>query len=153
VAKNPADTVEHWHKYPESAAATLGLRMLAGEWTQVDDVPDGKSGSLLGQTVGILRAAGYDVEQMRASTGHANRKAFRVRQVGERRRMGVLGPPRGRVASTPVAVEDAGKTHPGLGAKLTVRALALDDRGQLVVHLSNGHGAAWVARITGHVDT
>jgi hypothetical protein len=156
VAKNPAATVEYWNKNPDSVVAVLGLRMLAGEWTQADDVPAGRSKSLLGQTVGVLRAAGYDVETMRAPTGGGNRRAFRVRQVGERKtgaRAGLLGPPRGRVASAPVAVENAGTTHPQLGAKLTVRALALDDRGHLVVHLSNGHGAAWAARITGHVDT
>ena len=153
MAKKPADTVDYWRKNPDSASATLGLRMLAGEWTQVDDVPAGKSVSLLGQAVGVLRAAGYDVEQQRAPTGGGNRKAFRVRQVGERRRMGVLGPPRGRMPSAPVVVENAGTTHPQLGAKLTVRALALDERGGLVVHLSNGHGGAWTARITGHVDT
>ena len=153
MAKNPADTVEYWKKFPNSAAAGLGLRMLSGEWTQVDDVPAGKSKSLLGQTVAVLRASGYDVEQQPASTGGGNRRAFRVRQVGERRRTGLLGPPRGRVARAPVAVENAGTTHPQLGATLTVRALALDERGGLVVHLSNGHGGAWTARITGHVDT
>jgi hypothetical protein len=97
----------------------------------------GVSGSILGQVISVLRQAGYKIERDHMGGG---RFRFRVK----------TGHTPAARRSTRVAREDAGVTHPQLGATLTVRALALDERGDLTVHLSNGHHA-WTATITGHV--
>ena len=139
TADNAAATVKRWQRNaeaPTSHTAVLGLRMLAGEWTSsADAIEGGASGGLVTQVCTVLRAAGYTVqEQARGGNG----KAFRIK------------PTRGQAKA--VRREQAGTSHPQLGAVLTVRALALDEGGALVVHLSNGNGSAWLAQITGHVE-
>ena len=130
------DTIERWRDQPDgSATAVLGLRMLAGEWiTSADATELGASTSLVGSVCKQLRKAGYTVA---AKSAGGNARAFRVAAKGARRK---------------TTAEAEGVTYPALGAHLTVRALALDDGGNLVVQLSNGTGAAWTARITGHVE-
>jgi hypothetical protein len=130
-------TVRRWQENPErSNSAIIGGRILSGEWTTAEWVGAevGVSHSMLSQVVTTLRAAGFKVEEKRTGTGNA--KQYRVRTAKRRAK---------------VDAEHAGITHPQLGAVLTVRALALDEGGNLVVHLTNGH-AAWTAAITGHVE-
>jgi hypothetical protein len=136
-------TVARWQAQPDSGpSAVLGTRMLAGEWTSARDAEAlGVSQSMANQVRATLVAAGYTLETRPRPEG-GNGKEHRVKAVP--------GPKRG-ARSKAVRAEQAGATHPQLGATLTVRALALDERGGLVVHLSNGHGAAWTAQITGHV--
>jgi hypothetical protein len=135
--KDDAATVAKWLATPEDergATAALGARMVAGEWTGPTEADAlGVSHSMTTQAAKRLEAAGYRVE--------------RKRGLGSRVKAG-----RAKAASkaAPVRAEVAGVTHPPLGATLTVRALAFDAEGQLVMSLSNGTGA-WTARITGHV--
>lgn len=131
------DVVARWQAEPDrSVTAQLGVRMLAGEWTTAADAAElGGSTALMGTVVKALKNAGYTVDV--ASAG-GNAKRYRVK------------PTRGRAKR--VGVEHAGTSHPQLGAVLTVRALALDEAGQLVVQLSNGNGSGWLAQITGHVE-
>jgi hypothetical protein len=116
--------------------------MLAGQWVSTEDARAiGAAPTIVTQVHQRLTAAGYAVEVgTREDAASRNAKQYRVK-AGRRA-------PAQR--STRVAREDAGVTHPQLGATLTVRALALDERGALTVHLSNGHHA-WTATITGHV--
>jgi hypothetical protein len=129
-----ARTVELWQENPErSITAALGVRMLAGDWvTSEDAVELGGSPTLVTQAHQTLTAAGYSVE---VGNRGGNARQYRVKAARRKAR---------------VEREDAGVTHPQLGAVLTVRALALDERGNLIVHLSNGN-KAWAATITGHV--
>jgi hypothetical protein len=128
-------TVARWRTDPErSNVAMVGARILSGEWTTAAWVVNevGAAASTLSQVAATLRAAGYKVETQSAG---GNAKAYRVKAAKRR---------------ATVTAEHAGITHPQLGAVLTVRALALDEGGNLVVHLSNG-SHAWTAAITGHV--
>ena len=141
--EHAAATVRRWQKKPTgSNTARLGTAMLAGQWTSAKDaVGLGASGSIAGQARMVLVAAGYELETQ--PTGPYGVKGYRVAGRDGR------GLKARRTAA--VATEAAGTTHPALGAHLTVRALALDADGQLVVHLSNGNGSAWTAHLTGHV--
>jgi hypothetical protein len=126
---------ELWRANPDkSNMATLGAAMLGGKWTGRHDAEAlGVSTSVVGQAVAKLRTAGYNVETQPA--GPNGLTAYRVG--GEAATSNGHGP-------TP--------THPPVGAKVTVRAVALGARGALVVHLSDGNGNAWAATITGYVD-
>jgi hypothetical protein len=110
--------------------------MLDGEWrSQEDGVDMGASRSIFASVCMTLRKAGYTLESEPA---------------------GPNGMRRYRVASSPsangrVGREVDGVTYPRLGATLTVRALVLGDDGELVVQLTDGHGGAWSAHVTGHV--
>jgi hypothetical protein len=136
-----AQTVARWQAQPDRGpTAVLGARMLAGEWVgSADAIALGSSGTVANQVRTTLKAAGYKLESQ--SAGPAGRKAYRVKPGGPAKQQ-----------RRPVATEAEGTTYPALGAHLTVRALALDEGGNLVVHLSNGTGAAWAARLTGHVE-
>jgi hypothetical protein len=142
-------TVKRWRADPErSGAARIGTRLLAGEQVGQSGAADaGVSPGMVGNVVRTLQTAGFTVEAERAG----NAKLWRVTAEpgGRRARGAAVEPPSGR--SRKVRGEVAGVTHPPLGATLLVRALALDERGDLLVHLSNGAGA-WSARIVGHVE-
>jgi hypothetical protein len=137
--RDAAGTVERWQAGgpgSNSKTAAIGNRMLAGEWIGAPEIADMDcSPAMLHQTRSILMDAGYQIDRqpMPGSNG------FRYR---------VTGSPG---QAPPVAAESEGAAVPPLGARLTVRALSLDERGRLVVHLSNGQGGAWTAQITGHV--
>lgn len=135
-----AQTVARWQAQPDRGpTAVLGARMLAGEWVgSADAVALGAAQTVANQVRTTLKAAGYKLESQ--SAGPAGRKAYRVKAARK-------APTRRHVAA-----EAEGTTYPALGAHLTVRALALDEGGNLVVHLSNGTGAAWAAHLTGHVE-
>jgi hypothetical protein len=135
--ESAAATVERWQRKPgTSTASVFGSRMLRGEWVTAAELEEsGASASNLSQITKTLKTAGYKVEH-ETMPGTNGAMRFRVKAKAARK--------------AAVEREDAGVTHPQLGAVLTVRALALDERGELVVHLSNGK-AAWTATITGHV--
>jgi hypothetical protein len=128
-------TADKWRANPDaSATATLGAALLRGQWTTRDDAEAlGVATSIVGQVVATLRAAGYDVESKPA--GPSGLKAFRVG-----------GTPATTNGHAPTA------THPPVGAKVVVKAVAMGARGALVVHLSDGNGNAWAATITGYVE-
>lgn len=141
--RDAAGTVERWQAGgpgSNSKTAALGNRMMAGEWIGApESAAMDCSPAMLHQTRAILMDAGYEIERqpMPGSNGYRYR---------------VKGSPGRAALVAPVAAEgEGGAAVPPLGARLTVRALSLDERGRLVVHLSNGQGGAWTAQITGHV--
>ena len=148
--------VNKWAAGAITGTGILGARLMLGETlTATDARALGIIGGNLGHAARTLELAGWKIE--RADIG-GNAKSFRVSKAPAD--APAVTPPPAQPANTPnrsggtrrnVRAEQAGETHPALGAKLTVRALALDERGRLVVHLSNGTGAAWQAMITGHV--
>lgn len=153
---NARRQIGKWATEATSGTAILGARLMLGDTlTAADAVAVGVIGGNLGHAARTLELAGWKIE--RADIG-GNAKSFRVSKAPAD--APTVTPPPAQPANTPnrsggtrrnVRAEQAGETHPALGAKLTVRALALDERGRLVVHLSNGTGAAWQAMITGHV--
>jgi hypothetical protein len=145
--QSAAAAVKRWRADPErSGAARIGTRLLAGEVVGASGADDaGVSPGMVGQVVRTLQTAGFTVEAER----RGNAKLWHVTAEPGGRRVSATSSPSGRTRK--VRGEVAGITHPPLGAKLLVRALALDERGNLLVHLSNGAGA-WSARIVGHVE-
>lgn len=127
-----------WEKKGPEASfpAWLAHALVSGQSVSVIDADDdGKSRSMVSMVVTTFRAAGYDISrELHDGIPHYS--------VGH----GPVVKAKGRVPDDAFAA-----THPSLGAVLTVRALSLDDDGELVAHLSNGNGSSWVATITGHV--
>jgi isoaspartyl peptidase/L-asparaginase-like protein (Ntn-hydrolase superfamily) len=132
-----ARTVAKWQAKPEATMASrLGSAIMAGEWTDVHSARAiGAKSSNLNQVVDVLRAAGIALATQNRSHGA---KAYRAKAA------------RGASTKRTVVAEQAGLTHPHLGAVLTVRALALDEDGELVMQVSNGTGG-WLVKVTGHV--
>jgi hypothetical protein len=131
-----------WLADPDaSMTATLGARMLRGEWVSTDDgAAVGAGATVVGQAVAALRRAGYDVEEDQPFGNR--RKTYRVRPGSEPSANGhsIVGP-----------VGASEMIHPPVGSKVTVRAVAMGARGALEVHLSDGNGHAWTATVTGYV--
>lgn len=139
-----ARVVKKWRANPEAgASSTIGARMLRGTWVVAAEVAEelGCAPSVANQVRATLEAAGYAIE--REQIGGTNGYRYRVPKGG--------GPRRPRAVERAVAHEEAGHTHPQLGAVLTVRALVMDERGRLVMQLSNGH-ASWAAEVVGHTE-
>jgi hypothetical protein len=132
-----AKVIAKWQADPTaSMAAQLGAAIMAGEWTGTDEARAiGAHSSNLNQVVAVLRAAGIALAMQKRAYGA---KAYRAKTTG------------GPGTRTKVVAEHAGLTHPHLGAVLTVRALALDEDGELVMQVSNGTGG-WLVKVTGHV--
>ena len=147
-------SVARWAEAATSGTAILGARLMLGETlTAADAKRLGIIGGNIGHAVTTLELAGFTVER-KPLAGSANAKSYRVSKAPADAPE-VKPPPATPTAPArraSVKHEAAGATHPQLGAKLTVRALALDERGKLVVQLSNGSGSAWLAQITGHVE-
>jgi hypothetical protein len=127
--------VENWRAKPDrSVTSQIGSSLLNGEWLTSHDVDEqwgGASNSMLAQVVSTLRLAGEHVVERDAGPNGLHAYSVSSSQLVQR--------------------ESAGVTHPQLGAVLTVRALVLDESGDLIVSLSNG-SQAWSAKITGHVS-
>ena len=137
--RKAAATVDKWRANPSaSGTAAIGAAMLGGQWTTADDAAAlGISTSIVGQVVAKLRTAGYDIATQPA--GPSGLLAYRV--AGSE-----AASTNGNGGHGPTA------THPPVGAKVVVKAVAMGARGALVVHLSDGNGNAWAATITGYVE-
>ena len=134
MSKDPKQTVELWLADPNrSLTATMGAGMLRGQWlSSVDAEELGSSGAVLGQVRRTLKEMATSCSS--ATPGPADDGLHRQ------------ATPQGLKT---VTREQAGDTHPHLGATLTVQALALVD-GELVMSLSNGTGS-WMVKVTGQV--
>ena len=139
-------TADKWRNNPNGGAtAALGAAILGGQWTSRNDAEAaGVATSVVGQVVAQLRTAGYDVETK--VDGPYGLKAYRVATAEAASTKGV------RRTDIDDGRHDPTPTHPPVGAKVVVKAVALGARGALVVHLSDGNGNAWAATITGYVS-
>ena len=125
--------VSKWASDPDaSKASRIAAALMSGEWLTAAETAERFecASSMLSQGVQIMRRAGLNVVSRPAGTSglmsysvDSSRPARRSKRVDD---------------------EQAGVTHPNLGAVLTVRALVLDSQGDLVMQLSNGKGSCAV---------
>lgn len=147
-----ATKVAGWRASPDrSASARLAAALFNGKPVSAAAAEEmGVGPAMVSQTVGTLRDAGYTVERE-----HLGNHQFQYRMtgfdlVGGYDPPGSTPPPEPQPEATPVAREVAGQTHPQLGDTLRVRALVLDDEGELLMQLTNGK-RAWTVQVTGHL--
>lgn len=134
--EDPKDTIARLWGQQSTPTAKVGRKFLAGQWVTRDDVlAVDMNTSNLTQIVNRLREAGYVVEEEQVNGSNAKR--WRVVD---------------NSAPVPVKREVHGHTHPDLGSVLTVRALVMNDDGELAMSLSNG-ARNWTVVITGHGTT
>lgn len=137
-----------------TASANLYHRIRTGEPFTTQQLADEErcSSANVSLMVRSMKVVGWKITRTRV--GSTNAYTYRVtkpppdyaavEQAQTARRVAV-------VAAAEVLPTEPPAPYPALGATLGVRALALDDAGQLVMQLSDGNGRSWRVQVTGHV--
>lgn len=131
--------VQKWKENPEaSVTSVVASRILDGTWTGSAEVEEqGANPSILTPIKKTLILAGYHIEERTPEGMPANAREYRVNGNAPRRRT--------------VGRERTGTTHPEVGSMVLVRAVAIDETGELALTIA-GNAGAWNVRIIAHME-
>jgi hypothetical protein len=145
--------IERYEASPNRSASSKAYHfMKSGEAFRVADLAEriGCTPGALSLLMKTMQAAGFSI----ASPWAGSTKLYRVTRHPPDYAAEEVTQATKRAAVAAVARDlptEPPAPFPTLGGQLQVRALALDEAGQLAMQLSDGNGRSWRVVVTGHV--